>query len=147
VERIAIPLLHCYRCGNVWTPVKRLVRQCPRCKSFYWDEPRIRIPTQGDGLGIQEILEPHRKSIERIAKKYGVRELRVFGSVARNQAKANSDVDLLVDFAEHPSAPGSRRYLMRRELERLLGREVELVTEENLHWFIQPQVIAESVPL
>lgn len=147
MQQVELPLLHCYRCGNVWTPVKRWVKRCPRCKSVYWDEPKIRVPSGGGGLGIREVIEPHRKQLEKLTKRYGVIELRVFGSVARGQASADSDVDLLVEFARSASDRGSRRYRLYRDLTRLLRREVELVAPESLHWFVQPQVLAESVPL
>ena len=136
MERIDLPILHCFRCGNVWTPVKRLVRRCPRCKSLYWDEPKIRVPSGGRGLGIAQVLGPYRRGIERVAKRYGVRELRVFGSVARGEATASSDVDLLVEFLRSPRGADNRRYRMSRDLKRLLGREVDLVVDENLHWFV-----------
>lgn len=101
----------------------------------------------GRGLGIAEILAPKLGEIEQVARKYGARDLRVFGSVARNQARADSDVDLLVEFTGKWRGPKSRLYLMQHELESLLGRRVDLVQEKNLHWFIEPQIVAEAVPL
>jgi uncharacterized protein len=82
-----------------------------------------------------------------IARKYRARNLRVFGSVARNEARPDSDVDLLVEFDPSSSGPTDRSHRMRRELRELLGRDVDLTTESALHWFVQPQVIAEAVPL
>lgn len=143
-----MPLLHCYRCGYSWVPRGRVVRICPTCKSRYWDEPRIRIPRGGGGLGIKEILDPHRKAILRIGRRYGSREIRVFGSVARGSASPTSDVDLLVDFDYEKKVRSSLRSIdMAIELEKVLGRTVEVVTEQALRWDIHPQVIAESVPL
>lgn len=136
------PFLHCYRCGNTWTPRRQVVRICPRCKSRYFDEPKLTVPSIGEGDGIEEVLGPYRREIRQLARKYGVREIRVFGSVARHLAKAKSDVDLLVDFRGTP-----RTSDFRRELERLLGRRVDVVTEARLHWFIQPQIIVEAMPL
>ena len=115
---------------------------CPRCKSTLFDEPKLRVPSGGGGLGIREVLGPFRDGIDRLAKEYGVREIRVFGSVARGSATPKSDVDLLVEFRGTP-----RRAELRRDLERLLGRPVDVVTESGLHWYVQPQVIAEATPL
>lgn len=146
--KIDLPQLHCYRCGNVWTPRRAVVRICPRCKSVHWDEPKLRVPAFGGGLGIKELLLPHRRTIQRIAGKYGAREVRVFGSVARNRASPDSDVDFLVEFDPKKRSRSALRSIgLALELEGLLRRRVEVVTENSLHWLVQPQVIAEAVPL
>lgn len=72
----------------------------------------------------------------------------MYGSVARRMAKPGSDVDLLVEFDRSRKSVTALRSLdLAAELERLLGRRVNVATEGSLHWFIQPQVIAEAVPL
>lgn len=142
MRSIDLPMLHCYRCGNSWTPRHVVVRMCPRCKSTLFDEPKLRIPPGGQGLGIREILGPFREGIDRLARKYDLREIRVFGSVARGSATPKSDVDFLVEFRGAP-----RRAELRRALETLLRRPVDVVTESGLHWYVQPQVIVEAVPL
>ena len=143
-----LPLLHCYRCGNTWTPRLRVVRMCPRCKSRLWDEPKLQVPTGGTGLGVEDVLGPFRAQIERIARRFGARNIRVFGSVARGSATKTSDVDLLVDFDRNAPAPSSLRSIdLGLALEKLLNRRVDVATERSLHWFLQPQVIAEAVPL
>jgi len=73
----------------------------------------------------------------------GVARLALFGSVLRNQARPDSDVDLLVQFA-----PGAKTYdhflALSELLERRLGRPVELVTTEALSPFIGPRILAEA---
>lgn len=73
----------------------------------------------------------------------GVRRLALFGSVARNEAGAESDVDLLVEFV-----PGEKRFdrvLALSDLfEELLGRPVELVTTEALSPYIGPHILSEA---
>ena len=148
MREVAIPELHCYRCGNTWTPRARIVRICPRCKSPYWEEPRIRIPHGGGGLGVEEVLGPFRSRIERIARRYRAREIRVFGSLARRAATPDSDVDFLVDFDRSRKTRSTVRSVdLALELEALLSRRVDVVTESSLHWFLQPQVVTEAVPL
>jgi uncharacterized protein len=121
---------------------------CPRCKSRLWDEPKVRVSKGGGGLGIEEVLGPFRAGINRIARKYGVRDLRVFGSVARGSATAESDVDLLVEYQRSPASRSALRSIdFALELEQLLGRRVDVVTEPSLHWFVQPQVVTEAIPL
>jgi uncharacterized protein len=148
MRAVDIPELHCYRCGDTWTPRSPVIRICPRCKSPYWDEPRIRVPSRGDGLGIEQVLGPYLARIKRIARRYHVREIRVFGSVARNAATPKSDIDLLVDFDRSQVTKSKLRTLdLAQDLETLLGRRVDVATEESLHWFIQPQVVTEAVPI
>ncbi len=73
----------------------------------------------------------------------GVRRLALFGSVLRNEAGPDSDVDLLVQFA--PGAKTYAHFLALSELlEERLGRRVELVTTEALSPFIGPRILAEA---
>jgi uncharacterized protein len=149
MARVELNMLHCYRCGHRWAPQKTEVRICPHCKSHLWDVPKIRIPRGGGGLGIPEVIDPHRETILRIARRYGAQELRVFGSVARGSATKDSDVDFLVtSFAPSRQAKGPFPAIrMGAELAKLLGRGVDVVTEQGLFWLVQPQVVAEAVPL
>jgi len=73
----------------------------------------------------------------------GVKRLALFGSVARGQARPDSDVDLLVQF--FPGAKTYGRFLDLSELlEARLGRRVELVTLEALSPFLGPRILAEA---
>ena len=73
----------------------------------------------------------------------GVMRLALFDSVLRNQARPDSDVDLLVQFA-----PGAKTYdhflALSDLLELRLGHSVELVTTEALSPFIGPRILAEA---
>jgi len=73
----------------------------------------------------------------------GVRRLALFGSVQRNAARPDSDVDVLVEFQ-----PGEKTYkhffALGELLERLLDRRVELVTPESLSPFLQRHILAEA---
>ncbi len=89
------------------------------------------------------------QTIERLAgcaaevRALGVDRLALFGSVLRGQAKADSDVDLLVQLA--PGAKSYSRFFALSELlEARLGRRVELVTPEALSPFIGPRILAEA---
>ena len=73
----------------------------------------------------------------------GVRRLALFGSVARGEARPDSDVDLLVEFA--PGQKSFDRFMDLSELlERLVGHPVELVTIESLSPFLGPHILAEA---
>lgn len=73
----------------------------------------------------------------------GVRRLALFGSVQRDTARADSDVDILVEFE-----PGQKSYdrfvALGDLLERLLSRPVELVTPESVSPFLRPHILAEA---
>jgi predicted nucleotidyltransferase len=60
--------------------------------------------------------------LRRLGERYGIRRIRVFGSVARSQARPDSDVDLLVDYV--PGQSGFAFVRFCREAEALLGRRV-----------------------
>jgi uncharacterized protein len=145
VPIISIPSLKCLRCGYVWRPRQPEVRLCPRCKSVRWDTPKVRRPPRGGGTGVEELLGPHRREILRLARKYHARRLRVFGSVARHAATPRSDVDLLLDRA--PGWKALDRVQLREALERLLGRRVEITTEQGLHEMVRAQVLSEAIPV
>jgi predicted nucleotidyltransferase len=136
-------MAHCYRCGFSWFPRWKPTRMCARCKSPYFDTPKLRIPIYGSGLGIEEVIGHRRRAVLRLAERYGARNVRVFGSVARRTATSMSDLDLLVD----PVPSRLNVVHLGLRLEKLLGRHVDVVTEGSLGWYIQPQVIAEAIPL
>jgi predicted nucleotidyltransferase len=74
---------------------------------------------------------------------FGVRSLALFGSVARGEARADSDVDVLVDF----DGPATfDRYMgLKFYLEDLLGRRVDLVTRRGLRDDLRPAVESEAI--
>jgi predicted nucleotidyltransferase len=74
----------------------------------------------------------------------GVRRLALFGSVQRNAARADSDVDVLVEF--HPGEKTYDHFLALGDLlEEVFGRRVELVTQESLSPFLGPHILAEAM--
>ena len=91
------------------------------------------------------IPEPLADEIHRLGKRYGIRNIRVFGSFARGEARADSDIDLLVEYV-----PGQRGFAFVdfcEAVEALLGRKVDVVTEKSLPPLIRDRVLAEAVPL
>lgn len=96
-------------------------------------------------MGVEEILRSKRDVIHRIAEKHGARNVRVFGSVARGEARPESDVDLLIEAGPvtSPWFPGG----LVADLEALLGRRVDVVTERGLMPELREQVLREAVPL
>jgi uncharacterized protein len=86
-----------------------------------------------------------RAEILAAAARHGASNVRVFGSVARGEADAASDVDFLVDFEPGRSLLDLASLLV--ELEDLLGHPVDVVTEPGLKARIRPRVLAEAVPV
>ncbi len=88
------------------------------------------------------LFSTHAGEIDAICRRYRVRSLRVFGSVARGSAGKGSDIDLLVEFTE----PVTLLHLVRlqRELSEVLGRPVDLVTEKALSPYMRSQVVGEA---
>jgi uncharacterized protein len=95
-------------------------------------------------LGIEE-LRARREEILRVAARRGARHVRVFGSVARGDADERSDVDFLVDLEQGRSLFDLGGLLM--DLQELLGRRVDVVTERGLKARIRDRVLEEAVPL
>ena len=96
-------------------------------------------------MGIDELLKAKREDILRIAAQHGARNVRVFGSIALGEAGPGSDVDLLVDVGpdRSPFFPGG----LVADLEDMLGRRVEVITENGLHWYVRDRVLREAVAL
>ena len=92
-----------------------------------------------------QLLQNERDEILRIAERYGARNVRVFGSIARGEAGPDSDVDFLLELEPGRSLLDIGGLLM--DLQDLLGRHVDIVEPEGLHWYIRDEVLREAVPL
>jgi predicted nucleotidyltransferase len=91
---------------------------------------------------IQALLLKHRDEILNSAYRHGAQNVRVFGSVARGESTSNSDIDFLVDASDTTSAwfPAG----LVQELERLLARRVDVITEQSLHWLLRRRILKEA---
>ena len=96
-------------------------------------------------MSMEQLLRQYRADILRLAAKHGAHNVRIFGSVVRGEDTPDSDVDFLVTMAPERSLFDQGGLLM--DLEGLLGRRVDVVEPEGLHWFIRDQVLNEAVAL
>ena len=96
-------------------------------------------------MNVETMLKEKRKEILRIAEKYGAKNVRVFGSVARGESNENSDIDFLVQFSAGFTL--LKHAALIRELESLLGGKVDVVSERGLKPRIKDRIIKEAVPL
>jgi hypothetical protein len=88
------------------------------------------------------IIEKNRQLILKIAERNGVTNVRVFGSMVRNEADVDSDVDFLVDLAPGSSGLALGGFLI--DVSELLHRKVDVVTEKALHPKISSRVLHEA---
>jgi len=91
------------------------------------------------------LLETHRTQLRSLAARHGLSSVRVFGSMARNDASSTSDVDLLVESKTPVSGFSLGAMLM--DAQDLLGRKVDIVTTQALHPLMRVRVLRESVLL
>ena len=98
-------------------------------------------------MKIEETVKIKREEIRRIAERHGAKNIRLFGSVARGEAKPESDVDLLVDVDATAQTSSWFPIGLILDLEKLLGRRVEIVTERALNKDLREKVLREAVPL
>jgi predicted nucleotidyltransferase len=94
-------------------------------------------------IDMTDVIRQRREKIMQLADKYGAKDIRVFGSFARGDDNSESDADFLVNME------GSllRRIAFMQDLEDLLGRKVDVVTEKSIHWYVRERILKEAVPL
>lgn len=97
------------------------------------------------GLGIKEIIGDKREDILRLAEKHGAFNVRVFGSVARGEARRDSDVDLLVDFTEGTSIFDVVG--LWQDLTEMMGRDVSVIGEDSPDDPFMQRILKDAVPL
>lgn len=91
------------------------------------------------------LIEKHRSEILALAEKNQLRDVRVFGSMARGDAQPDSDVDLLV--TRIPGTSGLTIFGMQIDVQELLGRRVDIATEGGLHHTFRERVLREAIAL
>ena len=93
-------------------------------------------------MTLLEQVQSKRGEILQLAARRGARNVRLFGSVARDEAGLDSDVDFLVDLEPGRSLLDLGGLLM--DLQSLLGRRVDVVTEAGLRPRIRPRILKEA---
>ncbi|MGD1903155.1 MAG: nucleotidyltransferase family protein [Geitlerinemataceae cyanobacterium] len=91
-------------------------------------------------------LQSQRDRILAIAAKHGAYNVRVFGSVARGEERADSDIDFLLDYDPDKTTPWFPGGLLM-DLQELLDREVDVLTENGISPLIRDAVLKEARPL
>lgn len=94
---------------------------------------------------LETLRARNRAAILQLAGRHGARNVRIFGSVARGEATAASDLDLLVDW--EPGRSLLDHVALAQDLEELLGTKVHIGTERSLHWYVREKILREASPL
>lgn len=108
------------------------------------------LPVPADQLGLPDtrlgrLLRRHRRAVLEIAAKRQASNVRVFGSVARGEDHADSDIDLLVDLERGVGLVGLAG--LSRELTELLGVPVDVIPADTLKARNRDEVFREAIPL
>ena len=96
-------------------------------------------------MDIKQQIQEKRDEICAIAAKHGAYNIRIFGSVVRGQAGPDSDIDFLIDAGPTTSSWFPAGLVL--DLQKILGRRVEVVTKKALSPFIRDYVLREAIPL
>lgn len=96
-------------------------------------------------MDIKQLIQEKKDEIHKIAARHGAYNVRIFGSTVRGQSRPDSDVDFLIDAGPDTSSWFPAGLIL--DLEQLLGRPVEVVTEKGLNPFIRDYVLREAVAL
>lgn len=92
-----------------------------------------------------QAIQKNKEAILTIARRHGLHNIRIFGSVARGEDTAKSDIDLLVDSDKGCTLLDIGGAIVK--LQELLGRKVDIVTERGLHWYLREKIMKEARPL
>ena len=91
----------------------------------------------------EDVLQVLKQKDAELTKRFGVKSLSLFGSVARNEAPQTSDVDLLVEFNRPVGYFGL--FALQDYLEKLLGCSVDLGTPDSLKPYIKERIVGELI--
>jgi len=97
-------------------------------------------------MALLDTLREKRGQILEVAAKHGAFNVRVFGSVVRGEETAESDIDFLIDYDLEKVTPWFPGGLLM-DLQDLLGRKVDVLTERGVSPLIRERVLAEAKPL
>lgn len=96
-------------------------------------------------MEIRRLLEEKRNEVMDLAARHGARDLRIFGSVVRDESGPESDLDLLVKMEEGRSLFDLSALVL--DLRELLGVKVDVVSEDGLYWLLRRRILKEARPL
>jgi len=93
---------------------------------------------------IEDILSKRERIIS-LAKQYKTHNVKLFGSVLREEETPESDIDFLVECQDDCSLFDV--ISLKYDLEEFLGRQVDIVTHDSLHWTLKDRILMEARPI
>ena len=96
-------------------------------------------------MSVSNTIKSRREDILDITTKYGAKNVRVFGSMARGEESPDSDLDIIVEMDEGSSLLDI--IAIKQDIEDLLGLKVDIVTEASISPYIRETVLKEAVNL
>jgi uncharacterized protein len=97
-------------------------------------------------MTLLDTLQEKREEILQVAARHGAFNVRVFGSVVRGEETPESDIDFLIDYDLEKITPWFPGGLLM-DWQDLLGRKVDVLTEQGISPLIRERVLAEAKPL
>ena len=82
--------------------------------------------------------------IATVCRRYGIKELSIFGSAARGELRPESDFDLLVEFLPEANVDLVDHFAAESELTKILGRKVDLVSKRALRRALREEVFSDA---
>lgn len=136
-----------YEAGATIPSLPTLERLLAACGGKVVLESRAPTPRLRERRGKQRLgaVSNARERLLRAAARHGLRDIRVFGSVARGEANDESDIDLLVDL--EPGRTLIDLIGFQQEAEEILGAKVDTVTERFLKRRVRAGAIRDARPL
>lgn len=120
-----------------------------RCRALLRIGCTLRATHRGrakdEEVSITQQIGERRHDVLRVARGHGATRVRVFGSVAKGEAGPDSDLDLLVDF--EPGDSLLALIAIKQDIEDLLGREVDVVTEAAVSPHLRERIVREATVL
>ena len=96
-------------------------------------------------MSVSNSIKSRREEILNIAKNFGAKNIRVFGSMARGEEGPESDLDIIVEMEKGSSLLDI--IAIKQDIEELLGRKVDVVTEASISPYIRKEILREAVNL
>ena len=96
-----------------------------------------------EGMTTISVIRPELQIAE-ICRRYDIKELALFGSMAHRQGRPDSDIDLLVEYLPNAQRGLLRHLTAQREFPELLGRKVDLVPKNGLRKEVRAELLADA---
>lgn len=145
MANIKITELVCERCGHTWVARKKEVRQCPKCKSAYWDSPKkVEMKEMNKQKTFNEIKNVILSHKNRLTQKYKVKEIGIFGSAVHNEQRKRNDLDILIEYSE-PISLLTKAGLLNYLRDILHEHRIDLVDKGLVRSEIKSNILKETV--